>query len=258
MNVALAIASVVLKELCRRKDFYVLFVLTALITVLLGSVSFFDDRSVARYLKEICLLLIWISSIVIGIMSAARQIPTERENRTIFPLLAKPVTRGQLILGKFLGCWVAAGLALLVFYGFFAIIAGTREQEWPWLTFLQAAGLHWVFLAVTIALALFGSIVFAAPSSNATICFVAVTTILILARHLNTVALQQSEPLSTLLYIVYYLIPHLEFFDIRELVVHNAPPRSWAVWSVACIYGLCYATLFLWSAWITFRRKSLS
>ena len=42
--------------------------------------------------------------------AAARQIPAERENRTIFPLLAKPVTRGQVIAWKFLGCWLAAGI----------------------------------------------------------------------------------------------------------------------------------------------------
>jgi hypothetical protein len=37
MNVILAIASVVLKEMIRWKDFYVLFVLTALITLVMGS-----------------------------------------------------------------------------------------------------------------------------------------------------------------------------------------------------------------------------
>ena len=42
-------------------------------------------------------------SLVIAIGTAARQIPAERENRTIFPLLAKPVSRWQVILGKFFG-----------------------------------------------------------------------------------------------------------------------------------------------------------
>src|SRR5258708_2646669 len=122
-----AIASVVVKELYRRKDFYVLFVLTALITVLLGSMSFFDDKHLVRYVKEICLLLIWISGLVIAVITAARQLPAERENRTIFPLLAKPVTRAHLLAGKFLGCWLATGLALALFYLFFSVISGTRE-----------------------------------------------------------------------------------------------------------------------------------
>src|SRR6476661_2382507 len=122
MNTIFALSSVVIKELYRRKDFYVLFVLTAVITLLMGSVRFFHDDKIIRYLKEICLLLIWISALVVAIGTAARQIPAERENRTIFPLLAKPVSRAQVILGKFAGCWFACGLALLVFYVFFGTV----------------------------------------------------------------------------------------------------------------------------------------
>src|SRR6516162_10421251 len=130
MNTVFAIASVVIKELYRRKDFYVLFVMTALITLIMGSVTFFNDPKIARYLKEICLLLIWISALVIAIATTARQIPAERENRAIFPLLAKPVTRAHVVVGKFLGCWLACGLALLVFYLFFGVISGSREHSW--------------------------------------------------------------------------------------------------------------------------------
>src|SRR5437667_4971868 len=138
MSTILALAGVVIKELYRRKDFYVLFVLTAVITLLLGSVNFFGDPKIIRYLKDVVLLLIWISALVIAITTAARQIPAERENRTIFPLLAKPVTRNQVVLGKFGGCWIATGIALVVFYVFFTIVAGTRENQWPIVSYFQA------------------------------------------------------------------------------------------------------------------------
>src|SRR5438270_7552193 len=131
MNIISALTGVVIKELYRRQDFYVLFVMTAMITVLMGTMNFFHDRSIAGYLKEGCLWLIWISAFVISIVTTARQIPAERENRTIFPLLAKPVTRNQVVLGKFAGCWLASGIALVVFYLFFTIVAGTRENQWP-------------------------------------------------------------------------------------------------------------------------------
>src|SRR6266487_6834980 len=143
MNTILALSGVVIKELYRRKDFYVLFVLTAVITLLLGSISFFNDPKIARYLKEVVLLLIWVAALVIAITTTARQIPAERENRTIFPLLAKPVSRAQVVLGKFAGCWLACGLALLVFYLFFGVIAGSREHNWPLLNYLQAFWLQW-------------------------------------------------------------------------------------------------------------------
>src|SRR5436189_3777366 len=112
MSKILALSGVVIKELYRRKDFYVLFVLTILITVVVGAMRFFNDSSIVRFLKETCLWLIWICTVVIAVTTAARQIPAERENRTIFPLLAKPVSRWQVILGKFFGCWLACGIAL--------------------------------------------------------------------------------------------------------------------------------------------------
>src|SRR5437867_1505677 len=101
MNTIAALSTLVIKELYRRKDFYVLFVVTAILTLVMGSVNFFDEAKIVRYVKDICLLLIWISSLVIAIGTAVRQIPAERESRTIFPLLAKPVTRGEVIVGKF-------------------------------------------------------------------------------------------------------------------------------------------------------------
>src|SRR5262249_43211631 len=152
---------VVITELCRRKDFYVLLFLTALIVLVMGSVNFFNEDKIVRYLKDLCLFLTWGASLVIAITTTARQIPAERDQRTIFPLLAKPVTRNQLVLGKFLGCWLACGLSLLLFYAFFAIISGAREHEWPLASYAQALTLHWFMLGVVCAMTLLGSVVWA-------------------------------------------------------------------------------------------------
>ena len=258
MNNIFALSGVVIKELYRRKDFYVLFILTALLTVLLGSVNFFNDKSVVRFLKEACLLLIWISTLVIAITTTARQIPAEKENRTIFPLLAKPVTRIDLIGGKFLGCWLATGMALLTFYLFFALVTGWRDHSWPLINYFQAFWLHWIFAAVVVAFVLLGSIVFAAPSSNSTISFVVVVGILLLGRHLGKVAIQLNEPLRSVLYAIYFTIPHLEFFDVRELVIHNAGLIPWDKVALATLYGFGYASIFLIIACFVFQRKSVA
>jgi len=258
MNTVLALSGVVIKELYRRKDFYVLFVLTALITLVMGSVSFFQDAKIVRYMKDIALLLIWISALVIAIGTTARQIPAEREQRTIFPLLAKPVTRAQVILGKFFGCWLACGLALIVFYLFFAVVSGSREHHWPLLNYFQALWLQWVMLGVVVAFVLFGSVIFAAPSSNATISFILILGILLLGRYLNQVALQQPEPLRSLVYGIYFLIPHLEWYDVRDLIIYDHNLVGWVDCGLATLYALVYMALFLLGAWLVFRRKALN
>jgi ABC-type transport system involved in multi-copper enzyme maturation permease subunit len=258
MKNILAVSGIVIKELYRRKYFYVLFILTVLLCLVMASVNIFNDKNIIRYLKEICLLLVWIASLVIAITTTARQIPAERENRTLFPLLAKPLTRSQLLLGKFLGCWLACGLALLCFYLFFGLLASSREHYWPLVNYFQAAGLHWVMLGVVIALTLFGSLVFTAPSSNATICFVVVGGILLLGRHLNKVALPLPEPRRSLLYSLYYAIPHFELFDVRDLIIHNWPPIAWRVCGLASLYALAYTAVLLIAACMIFRRRALN
>ncbi|HTI99307.1 MAG TPA: ABC transporter permease [Dongiaceae bacterium] len=258
MNNIFAIGSITIKELYRRKDFYVLFVLSALITLMAGSAHFFHDDKIVRYLKELCLLLIWIAALVIAITTAARQLPAEREQRTIFPLLAKPVSRAQVLLGKFLGCWLAVGLALVMFYAFLGVVSASREHAWPLEYYIQALWLQWMMLAVVIALALLGSIVFAAPSSNGTICLVTVVGILLLGGHLHEVALERPEPMQSFLSTLYFLIPHLEWFDVRDLVVHESGLVAWWAVGAASVYAMVYAGFLLFAAWVLFRRKALN
>jgi len=171
MRAVFTLAHLVILEMVRRKDIYVLFVLTALLTLIAAAANIFDDTRVVRYLKEISLTLIWVSGFVLAVTSAARQIPAEREARTLFTMLAKPVSRWQFIAGKFLGCWLAC---------------------------------------------------------------------------------------ATLLTLVYFTIPHLELFDIRDLIIHRWPPVPWVFWLGALLYAAAYAGMILTGAWLMFRRRPLN
>jgi ABC-type transport system involved in multi-copper enzyme maturation permease subunit len=258
MNTIWALTGVVIKELYRRKDFYVLFVLTAIVTLAALSANFFNDTKIVRYVKDICLLLIWLSTLVIAIVTTARQLPAERENRTIFPLLAKPVSRGQVIVGKFLGCWLACGLALVVFYVFFVVVAGLREPEWLLVAYLKSMALHWMMLAIVIALTLLGSVVFSAISANATICLIAVIGVLFVGEHLNKIAVRQAEPVKSITYTLYYCIPHIELFDVRSQIVNNRILPGAIDCGLAGLYAAAYSAVLLYGTWLLFRRKSLS
>jgi ABC-type transport system involved in multi-copper enzyme maturation permease subunit len=259
MNNIFAVAGIVIKELYRRKDFYVLFIITIVICLVMASVNIFNDNQIIRYLKELCLLLIWVSSLVIAITTTARQIPAEREQRTLLPLLAKPLSRTQLILGKFLGCWLACGVVLFCFYVFFGALAASREHAWPLLNYFQAAFLHWVTLGAVIALTLLGSLVFAAPSSNSTICFVIVVTILSVGRYLSQVALSLHEPSRSIIDSLYFVMPHFEWaFGMRNLIVHDWPRIGWGFVGLDALYSLAYAAVFLVAACLVFRRKAVN
>jgi len=258
-NNIFAIAGVVVKEMYRRKDFYVLLVLIVLITLMMGSVGFFNDNQIVRYLKDGCLLLIWLSSLVVAVTTAARQIPAERESRTIFPLLAKPVGRGEFVVGKFLGCWVACGVALLAFYIVFAVMSASREHTLPIVAYFQAIWLHWMCLGIVVALVLLGSVIFTAPSSNATICFILVLGIMFAGGHLNDIALAMRGFRGEVVYAIYYAMPHLEWYEnVRDLIIHNWGTMDWLIWGGATIYAALYMGMLLGCAWLVFRRGAMT
>lgn len=259
MSKIFAVAGVVIKELYRRKDFYVLFILTILITLLMASINFFHDITVIRVVKETCLMLIWVAALVISVVTTARQMPAERENRTIFPLLAKPISRWQVLVGKFAGCWMASGIALVVFYLFFAVVSASHEHTLPVAAYFQALWLHWQMLGITIALTLLGSVVLSL-AANVTIMFIVVIGILLVGGHLHMVASHMAEPSASFLTVLYFLIPHFEFFDMRELIIHDWPidTSMWLFTLLSTIYGLLYMGFFLLAACLVFRRKALN
>jgi len=258
MNKIFAVASVVIKELCRRKDFYVLFLLTVAITILMACMNFFHDEQIVRFIKEICLVLIWISALVIAVTTAARQIPAERESRTIFPLLAKPITRWQVMLGKFVGCWLATGAALVVFYVFFALVSASREHSLPLAAYFQAFWLHWQMLGIVIAMTLLGSVGLSTPPANMTMVFIITLGILGMGGFLHKVAQGMTEPAALIVTVIYYIIPHLELFNVNELIIHDWPIVPWGDILIATLYGLAYTVFFLVGACLVFRRKALN
>jgi hypothetical protein len=113
-----------------------------------------------------------------------------------------------------------------------------------------------MMLAVVIALTLLGSLVLSSVATNATMTVIVTAAILLVGRHLHKVALRAGELPGTLLTGLYYLIPHLELFDVRDLIIHNWPLMSWHIWGIAVLYAMVYAALLLFASWLVFRKKA--
>ena len=126
------------------------------------------------------------------------------------------------------------------------------------MNYLQAFLLQWIMLGIVTAMTLLGSILFTAPSSTVTILFIVVAGILFLGRHLNTVALHNAEPVRSVIYTIYFIIPHLELFDVRERLVNGWDLVNWLDCGLAALYAAAYTGLFLLLTWLSFRRKTLT
>ncbi|MFA4944561.1 MAG: ABC transporter permease subunit [Lentisphaeria bacterium] len=242
-------------ELYRRKDLYVALVLTAVVLVPLSAYNVFGVTGVVRHLREVSLLLVWLFSILVGISVAGRQFPPELENRTIYPLLAKPVRRWELLLGKFLGALLASGSALLLFYLGFVVVAGLKQGIWLDAVTVQAFLLHLAFLLVVTALALLGSLLLT-PAANVTLCGLVTAGMLLFGGQLAGLAREAAFPANCLAWLLNLAGPHLDFFDLRQRVVHGWEPLPLGVLAAVLLYALCYTGLLLGgAAWLLHRKK---
>ena len=110
----------VLLEITRRKDLYVLlmlmgvFVLGVLAVVAVG----IENASTATFLLNLGMTLAYVSAHALTLFLAARQIPDDLENRTIYPLLARPVSRDVYVLGKWFACFVTGVSVFAVLFLF--------------------------------------------------------------------------------------------------------------------------------------------
>lgn len=101
----------------RRKEIYVmailmgLYVLAALVLRLVG----IGTAQTARFIAGLGLQLGSTLAALLVIVMGARQLPAELEQRTIYPVLAKPVTRFELLAGKALPTWLTGAAALILF-----------------------------------------------------------------------------------------------------------------------------------------------
>ena len=80
--------------------------------------------------------------------------------------------------------------------------------------------------------------------------------ILLLGQYLYKLALNMTEPVQTLLSVVFFVIPHLEFFDVREMLIFGWPIPLWAC-GMAALYAFAYTMFFLVLTWLVFRKQSL-
>jgi ABC-type transport system involved in multi-copper enzyme maturation permease subunit len=249
-----ALAGLSVLELYRRKDLIVVFVLSAVILLPLSVFTPFGISGASRYVNELALLLVWLFSLVIGLGVSARLFPPEFESRTIYPMLAKPVGRGTLLLGKYLGALAASASALAVFYLAYGALVGVRQGVWFPVILLQAFALHVGFLAVVTALGLTGSL-FLTASANLTVNVLLTVGMLFFGQRLPALAAAQPAPGKWVLELLRWIAPHMEFFDLRQRVVHDWPALGWGVCAAVFAYAVCYAAACLALAACVFRKK---
>ena len=242
-------------ELWRRHDIFALLILAFALMVPLSLAAPFGAAGASRYLDEAALLLVWGFSLFVSLGTGARLFPPEFTSRTIYPFLAKPISRGTLLVGKYLGAVAASWSALLFFYVLFALCAFLRGGAVS-VELAQGVVLHMAFVALAVAVSLFGSLI-VTPSANVTLSAVALVSMFFFGRRLPEYADSTAAPLSWLVDAVYVVGPHAEFFDMRQRLIHGWGAVDAAVFCAVLLYAAVYVAMLLYFSVLALKRKKL-
>jgi ABC-type transport system involved in multi-copper enzyme maturation permease subunit len=251
------LATIVWLEMLRRKDIYVLFIMLAALLVAMIALDAFGLGQVTGYVKDIGLLAAWLLGWILAVNAAIRQLPQEETRGTVFPLLAKPVSRWNLITGKWLGVWAVVAAATLLFYAATWGIVALKGGRFDPLTLCQACLLHIVALAVVVAIGIALSTRMNADAAGATAYVLTGAAFLVVPRIPALLAVAPGLD-GTMLSGLYYLLPHFELFDMRQRLVHDWGSVSGLTLAGVVTYGALLTLGFLMLAWLGYRRKRFS
>lgn len=255
MDKILGIAHVTILESFRRKDPYVVLILG--FAIVLGAAMFnqFGIEGLEKFVKDVALTVTNILCIVICVVASARQLPVEIDNRTLYPLLAKPVSRTTVFLGKYLGVGLMSSSVVLIFWAevqalflLFGISSGLIFYQALFLRILSM----WLIAAIVVTLSLFLT-----HGANVT---VSLLLCIAMSTFANTILAVHSELEGAARWLaagIYWVVPHLELYDLSKKVIHEWPSIPVTALLALTAYAVTYAAIFLVLGCWRFRRVAL-
>ena len=155
------ISRAVFLQLLRKRDLYIVFFLMSLFAVgaLFVDVVGIENAATATFLLNLGLTLAWYCAHILTLVLAAGQLPSEIENRTLYPLLAKPVSRGTVLFGKWLACSLC-GSGVWFALALMGWLPVPKREVFDGFMLVQLFVLQFFSLAMLSALAITLSLVF--------------------------------------------------------------------------------------------------
>jgi len=251
------VAKTISIEAVRRKEIYAVVLVSLALIGGLRVVKFFHIEGLGKFYREISLKVMNVATALTVILLAARQLPREFQNRTLYPLLAKPIGRNNFLLGKFLGVMFAAAFC----YGLFMIVflIGSLTIKLPINNelFLQFVYLQFWNFAVLGGLAFLLSLLLNIDAAI-TISIILYLSSQVLMSLMSYIYDYLTTWQQNVVLAFHFVVPQLSLFDLSTKVVHEIwpPIASWAVWALTG-YGAAYTLLYLSATYLLFRRRAL-
>ena len=246
-----AVAANTFRETVRERVLYNLVFFAIVMTLsglLLGQLSIRQDEKV---LKDIGLAAMDLFGTLIAIFIGVGLVSKEIERRSLYPLLVKPLSRGEFFLGKFAGLafTLLVNLAVMTL-GLYATLFATGWDADPRLL----AAVYPIFLGLLLVVAL--AMLFSTLTSSTLAAVFTVGAVIAgrfsdVVRNMREVMPEIPRWVSGALYAV---IPNFRNFDFKDRVTYGDPvPPELLFW--VTVYAAAYVAIVLGLGLASFRSR---
>jgi len=249
------VARITFFETLRKKDFYVLLILMglyALVAVVLLRESP-QDEAVRKALFSLGLSFSFASAAILVVVLAARQVPKEIEQGTILPLLARPLSRWQFLVGKFLACWLTGVIALVCFVVLIRLLV-PPPSRFGELLFAQAVVLKVAGLAGLAAMTLMLSLLMP-ETLSITLSLFYYFFWGILFNMLQAALSLIGGGVAWVVGYVLWALPQFEVLNISRLCMTQAAPLAWMSAAALILYAAAYVAIAMTVAYNLFEKR---
>lgn len=251
-----ALARTVVLESLRRKDLWVVAILGFIIILTAGTLGFFGFDGLEIFAKDLAVTVLGLFSTILAILTSSRLLPDEIKNRTLYPLLARPITRGQLLAGKLLGAVLVSWIAFLILAALTALALLVFKVKFEPIMLQYLFG-KMMGLVVVCALSMTLS-AYMTPSAGATMSFVFAFGSSMISRALVMGYDSAPEAIRPVFQLISVLLPQVSLFDMggRVVNINWGPVQAWVMWSLFG-YMLLYSSATMALGWVKFRKQAV-
>jgi ABC-type transport system involved in multi-copper enzyme maturation permease subunit len=250
LNRVLAVAANTFRESVRERVLYNLVFFAVVLTLSSLVLKQLSLRQDEKIVKDVGLAAMDFFGTLIAVFIGVGLVSKEIERRSLYPLLAKPLSRDEFFVGKFFGLAFTLLLNTAVMTAGLAVtLLATGRSFDPGL--LKGIIPIYLGLMLTVAIALFFSTVTsAALAAVGTLC-------LCIAGRYSDILLHMKAELGAgggLVQFLYYVLPNFRNFDLKSQVVYG-DPVAWSVVGQIGGYALVYTAVVMIAGAVAFRAR---
>ncbi|MEN9223004.1 MAG: ABC transporter permease [Thermostichus sp. BF3_bins_97] len=248
-----AIAHNVFRETIRDRILYLVMVFAV---VMLGAVLLIPEvanQAHNKIIADLGLAAIHFLGLIVAIFVGTGLVNKEIEKRTVYVLIAKPMSRAEFIVGKHLGLAALLSVLLAIMTAIFLVGLLLVQAEIPVIAILWAATFTFLELVLIVAAALLFGVF------TSSILATLYTIALFLMGHASRALLQLSRLVEDagfgkVFEVIYLVLPDLERLNLRDAAVYGQIPPAGELLGNA-LYGLVYTILILILTVLVFARR---